>query len=62
MELRLIIELDGGRHAVSKSDKKRTEQLERDGYRVIRFWNSEVPQNLDSVLQRILEVVSEVKG
>jgi len=62
MELRLIIELDGGQHALAaNSDSKRAVALERDGYRVIRFWNNEVLQNLEGVLQRILDVVTEMK-
>ena len=63
MELRLVIELDGGQHALAvAADKARTRTLEKDGYRVIRFWNSEVLQNLDGVLQRIYEVVVAMKG
>ena len=46
MEVQLIIELDGGQHALAAAtlEKARTEALERDGYRVIRFWNNEVLQ------------------
>ncbi|MEZ5820988.1 MAG: endonuclease domain-containing protein [Bradyrhizobium sp.] len=53
---RLIIELDGGHHnedAATNSDRKRQLWLEREGYRVVRFWNSEVTDNLAGVLEGI---------
>ncbi len=51
---RLIIELDGGQHDSQREyDERRTALLEADGYRVIRFWNNEVFENLDFVLQTI---------
>jgi len=53
-EARLIIELDGGQHALKRrSDTKRTAYLEGQGYRVLRFWNDEALSNTDAVLQRI---------
>jgi len=63
MELRLIIELDGGQHALAaNADKARTTALEKDGYRVLRFWNNDVLENLDGVLQRIHEVIMAMKS
>ena len=54
IEERLIVELDGGQHAINtKSDETRTAALRVRGYRVIRFWNNEVLSNLDGVLQVI---------
>jgi very-short-patch-repair endonuclease len=52
-EKRLIVELDGGQHGGAR-DVVRTARLEELGYGVIRFWNFEVNDNLDGVLQRIL--------
>ena len=49
----LIIELDGGQHAGSLADVRRTEVLAAHGYRVLRFWNDEVFNNLDGVVQVI---------
>ena len=48
----LAIELDGGQHSPD-SDAPRTRILEAFGYRVIRFWNSEVFENTDGVLETI---------
>ncbi len=63
MELRLVVELDGGQHAAAvDADKARTAALEKEGYQVIRFWNSDVLQNPDGVLERIYEVVMAMKG
>ncbi|MFZ5791558.1 MAG: endonuclease domain-containing protein [Pseudomonadota bacterium] len=52
---RLVIEIDGGQHGeAERSDKARTAWLESRGFRVLRFWNNEVLENPDGVLQRIL--------
>jgi len=57
---RLIIEVDGGQHAVQvERDQRRTEYLERNGFRVIRFWNNEVFESVEGVCARILEVLSD---
>jgi very-short-patch-repair endonuclease len=51
---RLIVEVDGGQHAArGAEDKARTAALEAQGYLVLRFWNNEVLQNLDGVLEVI---------
>jgi adenine-specific DNA-methyltransferase len=47
-ERRLIIEVDGGQHSPER-DARRTAFLEGQGFRVIRFWNHDVLQNLDGV-------------
>lgn len=52
---KLIIELDGSQHLEqAEYDDERTKFLEAQGYRVIRFWNSEVMKDLDGVIQAIL--------
>jgi very-short-patch-repair endonuclease len=54
LSIRLVIELDGGQHdADAEEDARRTAWLESQGYRVLRFWNNEVFENLDGVLQTI---------
>ena len=50
----LIIELDGGQHADrSIADAQRTKVLEAMGYLVLRYWNNDVMQNIDGVLEDI---------
>jgi very-short-patch-repair endonuclease len=50
----LIIELDGGQHADrSVADAQRTKILEAMGYLVLRYWNNDVMQNIDGVLEDI---------
>jgi very-short-patch-repair endonuclease len=52
----LIIELDGGHHSGDETahrDRERQLWLEQEGYRVIRFWNSEINDDLTAVLERI---------
>jgi len=41
----------------AEADQKRTELLEARGYRVLRFWNSDVLSNTDGVLEEILNVI-----
>ncbi len=48
----LAIELDGGQHSV-EADAPRTQVIEAFGYRVLRFWNHDVLQNTDGVLEAI---------
>ena len=51
---RLVVELDGGQHAMAKDkDGERTGRLESQGYRVVRFWNHDVLENTDGVLQAL---------
>ncbi len=57
-EAGVIVEVDGGQHNESVSDKLRDEWLMSQGFAVLRFWNNEVSQNLDGVLTRILEALS----
>ncbi len=53
---KLVIELDGGQHNLAEHearDVRRDENLSRQGFRVLRFWNSDVDRNLNGVLQSI---------
>jgi very-short-patch-repair endonuclease len=53
---KLIIELDGGHHnedATAERDDERQVWLEQEGYRVIRFWNSEIANELNAVMEKI---------
>ena len=51
-EANLIIELDGGQHALQQAyDERRTAWLESQGFRVLRFWNHDVLQKMDAVLE-----------
>jgi very-short-patch-repair endonuclease len=54
-ELRLIIEVDGGQHANSVRDVERDNWLVQNEFRVLRFWNNDVLQNLEGVLVSLTE-------
>lgn len=57
-EAKLIIEIDGGQHSVQENkDAQRTDWLNKEGYKVVRFWNNEVIENLEGVLERIVEEI-----
>jgi len=60
LEARLIIEADGGQHIDQMAyDARRTVRLEGMGYRVMRFWNHEVLDELQSVLEQIRAALIE---
>jgi very-short-patch-repair endonuclease len=50
---KIIVEVDGGQHSLNTSDEARTRYLEANGYRVLRFWNNEVHENISGVLVTI---------
>jgi very-short-patch-repair endonuclease len=56
LERKLIIELDGGQHALPEEilkDRQRDIWLEEEGYAVMRFWDNEVLTNTSGVLEAI---------
>ena len=56
-ERQIIVELDGSQHADSLRDAIRDRYLERLGYRVLRFWNHEVFEDTDAVLEHVVAVL-----
>jgi very-short-patch-repair endonuclease len=60
---RLIIELDGSQHLEQQEyDEERTKFLEARGYRVLRFWNHDVMNDIDRVLQVIWNGIHGQEG
>ena len=54
LPLGLVIEVDGGQHMEqAEHDAKRTAMLEGAGFRVLRFWNNQVLNELDAVVEMI---------
>jgi very-short-patch-repair endonuclease len=56
MAARLVIELDGSGHNIDArrtKDDRRRRWLEAEGYRVIRFWNNDLRQNANGVLETV---------
>ncbi|MDO5653926.1 MAG: endonuclease domain-containing protein [Brachymonas sp.] len=64
IESNLVIELDGGQHAMPHSaqrDQARSAILSNHGFHVLRFWNNDVLQNITGVLETILQFASSDK-
>lgn len=64
-EARLVVEIDGSQHFEDVSlfaDARRTAWLEAEGYRVLRFNNPDVLQNIDGVYRMIEEALAEVRN
>jgi adenine-specific DNA-methyltransferase len=56
----LVVELDGSQHAEqATADQVRTRFLEANGYRVVRFWNHEVLEQMDAILEEIIRLLSD---
>ena len=53
MTTRLVIEVDGDSHNDPAKDARRDAELEDLGFRVRRFWNSQIYENLDGVVEEI---------
>ncbi|PWE17038.1 DNA-cytosine methyltransferase [Marinicauda salina] len=52
---RLIVELDGGQHQLApERDARRTARLNAAGWCVVRFWNNDVLENMDGVMETLL--------
>jgi very-short-patch-repair endonuclease len=54
-ERRLIVEADGSQHAESERDERRDADLAERGFRVLRFWNNDILQRSESVLEVIYD-------
>ena len=60
-EAKIIIEIDGGQHNEPENieyDKTRTEYLNTLGYKVIRFWNNEIYENIEGVVLRLKQEIN----
>lgn len=55
VEMRLVVELDGGQHGFNDGarDARRDAFIENEGWAVVRFWNDDVYRNMDGVLETI---------
>ena len=58
----LVIEVDGGHHSEQEEyDQVRTMWLESCGYRVLRFWNNQILNEIDNVLKVILKELEAIE-
>lgn len=53
-EHRIVAEIDGGQHAGNAADKTRDTRLAALGYTVLRFWNTDVLNDMNAVAETIL--------
>jgi very-short-patch-repair endonuclease len=55
LEHRLVVEADGGQHAESEADARRTASLAEQEWRVVRFWNNDILSNTVGVVEMIVQ-------
>ncbi|MHB1188355.1 endonuclease domain-containing protein [Thiobacillus sp.] len=53
LEVKLVVEIDGGQHNGSAQDRVRDRMLESAGFRIMRFWNNQVLNEIESVVEAI---------
>jgi len=53
---RLVIEVDGGQHG-GEEDQRRDAWLNKEGFRILRFWNNDVLKHTDLVLAEISKAI-----
>ncbi len=62
-ERKLIVELDGGQHVLrSLEDERRTAWLNSQGFRVLRYWNHDVFEDIDTMLEAIWSALHAADG
>ncbi|HEU0217472.1 MAG TPA: DUF559 domain-containing protein [Stellaceae bacterium] len=62
LDLKIVIEVDGGQHSArADADAQRTRVLQAWGYHVIRFWNNDILNNIDGVLEAIMQELQLVR-
>jgi very-short-patch-repair endonuclease len=62
LEKNVAIEVDGGQHAENEEqDIQRSAYLNKMGYRVLRFWNNQVLQETEAVLEAIFAILADNK-
>ncbi|OQX17606.1 MAG: DNA (cytosine-5-)-methyltransferase [Desulfobulbaceae bacterium A2] len=60
LDKKLVIEVDGGQHQEQAAyDQERDAWLRREGFEVLRFWNTDVLKNMEGVLVTIMRAVQE---
>ena len=57
VEASLVVQADGGQHARPGDHDPRDDELQRRGWRVLRFWNNEILANRQGVLRTIAEML-----
>ena len=59
LENRLVVEIDGGQHQECEQDVVRDRRLNEAGFRVLRFWNNQVLQETEAVVEAIWTALSD---
>lgn len=58
LDYTLVVEIDGGQHNDNSADTLRDKFLQDKGFRVVRYWNNEILNNIDGVLEALVRELS----
>jgi very-short-patch-repair endonuclease len=61
-EYKIIVEADGSQHLNNPNDKVRDAFFTTQGVRVLRFWSSDIRNNLEGVLEVIQKAITDTKA
>ena len=62
LDPKLVIEVDGGQHMERAAlDAQRSSYLQRCGFTVLRFWNHDVLQRTEAVLEQIAQEIERTR-
>jgi very-short-patch-repair endonuclease len=56
-EALLVVEVDGSQHADNDYDAKRNAFMNANGWSVVRFWNGDILQERDAVLETLIAIL-----
>jgi very-short-patch-repair endonuclease len=62
---RLVVEADGGQHGILagvRTDRICDNFLHAQGFQILRFWNSDIDQNLNGVMESVLDALNAPIG
>ena len=59
IEAKLVLELDGSQHQGNSHDVQRDREITQMGFRILRFWNNQVLQETQAVLEEILRALED---
>ena len=62
LDLKLVIEIDGGQHAENEKDIERTKYLNGLGFSVIRLWNHDVLENTEGAVETIAAKIGDLRS
>jgi very-short-patch-repair endonuclease len=59
LDYKVVVEIDGGQHNDNSADIIRDQFLQDSGFKVLRYWNNEILNNIDGVLEALILILNK---